>query len=141
MPERTSSRSRKGKRQGERGAVSVEFALVMPLVVLVLIGGIHFGGVLMTRHELTEATNYATRSAAIARDGNAGRIRNLIMSRMGPNSGCSNILVNSTTATNAMGVTHLRVTARCTLAPSWGSGFLGGVVGPSSLSVSVAMPF
>ncbi len=49
----------------QKGGVSVEMALVAPLLILVIVGGVHFGRVLMTRHKLSEATSYATRAAAV----------------------------------------------------------------------------
>ena len=134
------TRPRGSPGQRQRGSVSVEFALVMPLLLLVIIGGVHFGRVLMTRHRLTEATNYATRSAAIAHVSNANQIRTLIQNRLGPTSGCSSIQVNTTTATDALGVTRLDVQSRCILAPAFGSGLLGSV-GPGDLVVNVSMPF
>ncbi len=124
----------------QRGSISVEFALVMPLLVIVIIGGVHFGRVLMTRHEVTEATNYATRSAAIRRINNAGQIRGLIQARMGAGSGCSSIVVNARTRTDGLGVTSLEVTTRCVLGPGFGGRLLGSI-GPSDLTVTAAMPF
>ena len=124
----------------QRGSVSVEFALVMPLLLLVIIGGVHFGRILMTRHKLTEATNYATRSAAVAHINNANQIRNLIQNRMGTGSDCASVQVTSTTASDAIGTTRLEVTSRCILSPPFGSNLLGSV-GPSDLVVTVSMPF
>ena len=124
----------------QRGSISVEFALVMPLLILVIVGGVHFGKVLMTRHELAEATTYATRAAAIAQTPNAGTIRGLIEGRMGANTSCTSISVTATTAQDALGLTRLEVTARCTLDTGIGGNLLGAV-GPDDLSVSVAMPF
>ena len=128
------------RRRRQRGSVSVEFALVMPLMLIVIVGGVHFGRVLMTRHKLTEATNYATRSAAVARVNNPNQIRTMIQGRMGTGSGCANVQVTTTTATDAIGTTRLEVRARCVLEPAFGSTLLGAV-GPSDLVVTVAMPF
>lgn len=124
----------------ERGALSVEFALLMPLLLLVIIGGVHFGRVLMTRHKVTEATNYATRAAAVARTSNANQIRNLIQNRLGASSGCTNVQVTATTQTDALGLTQLRVTTRCTLGEMFGSSVLGAI-GPGELTVTAAMPY
>jgi Flp pilus assembly protein TadG len=129
---------RAGQRQ--RGSVSVEFALVMPLLLLVIVGGVHFGRILMTRHRLTEATNYATRAAAIAHNGNPNQIRTLIQNRLGSSSGCTSVQVTAATSTDALGVTRLDVQSRCLLAPAFGGGLLGSV-GPSDLVVNVSMPF
>lgn len=112
----------------------------MPLMLLVIIGGVHFGRVLMTRHKLTEATNYATRAAAVAHVNNPNQIRNMIQSRLGTGSGCSSIVVTTTTASDAIGTTRLEVRTRCILEPAFGSALLGAV-GPSDLVVTVAMPY
>jgi Flp pilus assembly protein TadG len=126
--------------RGQQGSVSVEFALVMPLLLIVIVGGVHFGNVLMTRHKLTEATNYATRAAAIAQITNPNTIRTMIQNRMGTGSGCAAVLVTTTTAVDALGTNRLEVRARCTLSPPFGSNLLGAV-GPGDLTVTVAMPF
>ena len=123
----------------QRGSISIEFALVMPLLVLVIIGGVHFGRVLSTRHKTTEATNYATRSAAIRGVTNAGQIRGLIMARMGANSGCSSIVVTSRARTDALGVRRLEVTTRCVLDSGFGGGMLG-TLPPNDVTVTAAMP-
>ncbi|HUH01013.1 MAG TPA: TadE/TadG family type IV pilus assembly protein [Kofleriaceae bacterium] len=124
----------------QRGSVSVELALVLPLMVIVIIGGVHFGKVLMTRHKLSEATNYATRSAAVARTSNSNQIRGLIQNRMGNSSGCSQIQVTTSTSTDPLGVRTLAVRSRCTVQTGFG-GNLFGALGPNQLDVTVAMPF
>jgi Flp pilus assembly protein TadG len=121
------------------GAISVEFALVVPILVLVIIGGVHFGRVLMIRHKLGEATNYATRSAAIQRNTNANRIRSLIQSRMGSDSGCTRIRVRARTRTDGIGTRRLEVTTECRVDTGIGGALLGAV-GPDQLDVTVAMP-
>lgn len=131
------------KRSGtrsQRGSVSVEMALVMPLMIIVIIDGVHFGKVLMTRHKLAEATNYATRSAAVARTSNSNQIRGLVENRMGGSSGCAQIQVTTSTSTDALGVRKLEVRSRCTVQTGFG-GSLFGALGPSELDVTVAMPF
>ena len=126
--------------QPQRGAVSVEMALVTPIMILVIIGGVHFGRVLMTRHKLSDATNAATRSAAIARDTNANRIRTAIQARMGADSGCDRVRVTTRTRRDALGVDQLEVTAVCDVNTGLGGALLGPV-GPDELDVTVAMPF
>jgi Flp pilus assembly protein TadG len=132
-------KARRSSRQ--RGSVSVEFGLIAPLLLMLILGGVHFGRVLTTRHHLTEATNYAARAAAVARTSNSAQIRNLILSRMGTgNNGCSNITVTSTTSADAIGVQRLDVTARCAVASGVGGSLLGAI-GPSELRVTASMPF
>ena len=54
--------TRSGKRRGERGAALVEFALVLPVFVLVLFGLISFGMVLALKQGVTNASADAARS-------------------------------------------------------------------------------
>jgi hypothetical protein len=103
-------------------------------------GGVHFGKVLMTRHKLSEATNYATRSAAVARTTNSGQIRALIRNRMGTSSGCSQVQVTTSSSTDALGVRKLEVRSRCTVDTGFG-GALFSALGPNQLDVTVAMPY
>jgi len=120
--------------------VSVEFALVAPLMILVIVGGVHFGRVLMVRHKLTEATNYATRAAAVQKTSNAATIRGLIQNRMGSGSGCSAITVTTSTSTDAIGVRKLEVRTRCVVNTGFGGALLGPI-GPNDLEVTAAMPY
>ncbi|UKA61879.1 TadE/TadG family type IV pilus assembly protein [Arthrobacter sp. FW306-04-A] len=52
-------------KQKERGAVAVELAIVLPLLLLILIGIIEFGRVLNVQVSLTEAAREGARNAAI----------------------------------------------------------------------------
>jgi len=131
---------RRSLRRRQRGSVSVEMALGVPLLLLVIVGGVHFGRVLTIRHKLGEATNYATRAAAVARTSNSGQIRGLVQSRMGSNSGCSNIRVTTRTRRDALGVDQLEVTTMCDVNTGIGGALLGPI-GPNRLDVTVAMPF
>ena len=124
----------------ERGAVSVELALGLPLLIMVIMGGVHFGLVLKTRHQLGDATNYATRAAAIRGNPNANQIRASIQDRLGSSSGCTNLAVTTTTATDALGVRRLEVTARCNADTGIG-GQLLSFLGSSEVTVRAAMPY
>jgi Flp pilus assembly protein TadG len=129
---RTAPRSR------QRGAISVETALVMPLIAVVIIGGVHLGMVLMTRHKLSDATSYAARAAVISKATGAGVIRARILDRMGANSSCADVVVTAATNTDGT-VQRLDVSAVCKLKPGIG-GDLIGAVGPDQVSVAVSLP-
>lgn len=131
---------KRGRTARERGAVSVEIALGLPLVIMVLITGIHFGLVLKTRHELADATSHATRLAAIARVADPNVIRSTIQARLGASSGCSSLFVVASTATDAFGVRRVDVTARCTVTTGI-AGPLLAVLGNAELAVRASMPF
>jgi Flp pilus assembly protein TadG len=130
-------RRRLGQRQ--RGAMAVELILCMPVVLLILLGGLHLGRVLGARHRLAEATGYATRASAIAKVSNANTIRQLIVERMAGNTDCVAITVNST-ASGTVPYRRLDVTATCALTAPIG-GDLVGAIGPDSINVRAVMPF
>jgi hypothetical protein len=67
----------------QRGSASVELALGLPLLLLVVLGGLHLGRVVMARHQLADAASYATRAAAIAARPDSSRIRAAIRDRRG----------------------------------------------------------
>lgn len=50
---------------GERGAAAVEFALVVPLLVLILFGIVSFGLMLSLRQGLSQAAGEGARAAAV----------------------------------------------------------------------------
>ena len=128
-------------RHPQRGVVSVEFALLLPLFLILIVGGVHFGRVLSTRHRLTDATNFAVRAAAVRHTANIGEIRALIQSRLGgATADCSTLSVSAATTTDVVGLTRLNVAATCTLATGFGQSLLGAI-GPADLTVTAAMPF
>ncbi|MDO4784746.1 MAG: pilus assembly protein [Propionibacteriaceae bacterium] len=53
--------------RSERGAVAVEFALVMPLVILLVLGAIDFGLLLQARAQAANAAREGVRAAALGR--------------------------------------------------------------------------
>ena len=126
--------------KAQRGAVSVELALGIPILIMVIMGGVHFGLVLKTRHQLGDATNYATRAAAIRGTTNANSIRASIQDRLGASSGCTNLSVTTTTATDTLGVRRLEVIARCNVSTGIGGDLLGSL-GSSEITVRAAMPY
>jgi Flp pilus assembly protein TadG len=52
-------------KQKERGAVAVEMAIVLPLLLLILIGTMEFGRVFNVQNSLTQAAREGARYAAI----------------------------------------------------------------------------
>jgi len=129
-----------GNRAKESGAISVELALGIPLLVMVIMGGVHFGLVLKTRSQLGDATNYGVRAAAIARVTNANQIRAAIQDRLGPTSGCTSLTVTTSTAVDALGVRRLEVLSRCNVDTGIGGSLLS-FLGPAEISVRASMPY
>lgn len=61
-------------RRGDQGSAAVEFALVLPVLLLLLFGIIDFGRMLSAKITLTEAAREGARAAALV-DADAGRER------------------------------------------------------------------
>lgn len=126
--------------QRQRGGVSVEFMLLLPVVMMLILGAAHFGSVINTRHRLTDGANYAVRAAAVRRTPDAASVRAMIETRMGSSTAdCSTINV-VTNLIDDGGLTRLEVVATCNLVPPFSSTLLGAI-GPSSVTVDVAMPY
>ena len=119
----------------ERGAAAVEFAMLIPALLIILLGAIHFGRAFGVRHRLGDATGYAARAAAIA--GNPALADNLLRARMA-GADCTQIQV----ASQAQGVApyrFLQVSASCTLPIPLGSALLGNL-GLADVRVTATMP-
>ena len=124
----------------QRGSVSVEFMLLMPLFLMLIVGAIHFGSIINTRHRLTDSVNYAVRAAAVQRTPTANAVRTMIEGRMGANqSDCTTISVVSNLIPDGA-LTRLEIAATCNLSAPLGSSLLGAV-GPDTLTVQAAMPY
>lgn len=125
----------------QRGAISVEFALATPALLLLILGGIHLGRALTTRHRLADATSFATRAAAIARTSDATFVRNTILARLSEGArNCSRIDVTTRLSGLAAGTSQLEVNATCRLRPAFGAGLIGAI-GPDEIAVTAAFPF
>lgn len=55
-------------RRGDRGAAAVEFALVLPILVLLIFGIVDFGRLLRAQITITEAAREAARASALVSD-------------------------------------------------------------------------
>jgi len=128
------------KRDAQRGSVSVELALGLPILVMVVLAGVHFGMIVKTRHELGDATSHATRLAAIARNADPSTIRSVIQARLGQTSSCASLAVTSSTATDAFGVRRVDVQARCTVNTGV-AGPLIAFLGTAEIAARASMPF
>ncbi|MBX7101770.1 MAG: pilus assembly protein [Myxococcaceae bacterium] len=71
-----------------RGAVAVEFALSAPLILLLLLAGLHFTRALVTRLRLADAVTYAARSGVVAGSTwSEAQVRQAAQTRMGVEAG------------------------------------------------------
>lgn len=96
--------------------MAVEFGLCVPILVVLVMGGVHFGLALTTRHALADATSIATRSAAISGNYSSSDILDEIQAQMGDSADyCKMWSVARTNPTNSFDQEYLKVTATCTL--------------------------
>lgn len=119
---------------GTGGQGLVEFALVIPLFLLLLVGIAQFGQAWMTRNIMTGATREAVRIAAVQGNGGAAisRANNILAS-----AGISGATV--TIADDGAPFGTCSVSASCAL-PLTVAGFLPGLQGTSiTLSTSTSM--
>ncbi|MFS0884205.1 TadE/TadG family type IV pilus assembly protein [Aeromicrobium sp. 179-A 4D2 NHS] len=65
--------TRRPRDRRERGAAAVEFALIVPILMTVIIGIVEFGMAFNFRTQLNNATSVAARSYAIDRNWNVAR--------------------------------------------------------------------
>lgn len=79
MPPNTTTR---GERGDDRGAVMVEFALILPLLVMLLVGIIEFGSAYNTKLALQAAAREGARAAALGRD--SGDVRDTVEAAASP---------------------------------------------------------
>lgn len=91
--------SRHGFRQGEKGAISVEFALVLPLLVLLILGGMDFGHMFYIQHVLTlasrEGARYAARYTGTSSEPTAAQIANYVKSTLDYGSILSDLTITA----------------------------------------------
>jgi Flp pilus assembly protein TadG len=127
---------------GERGAVAVEMALVLPALLAVVVGGLYLGRVLTARHRLADAVGYAARGAMIAtapgQVADPGTANALVQARMAGGGDCAQV-VTRTATTGLPPYRRVTVTGRCLLRPPFGGGLLGNL-GASSVTASASMP-
>jgi Flp pilus assembly protein TadG len=98
-----------------RGIATVEFAIVLPLLMLVTFGIIEFGSVMYTRHNMVQAAREAARVLAI-REGTVAEANAVAMDRLSAMSQGINFTVNITNPSSASGETDVIVEITAPLA-------------------------
>jgi|SRR5690606_15821601 len=85
--------------QGERGANLVEFAIVMPLLLLLILGIIEFGYLLGEYNDVRHGAREGARLAAVSGTGNdSAQLRTRTCEAMDLTVGSMNVAFNSTSA-------------------------------------------
>lgn len=136
------ARPRRDAARRQRGAISVEFALCTPVLLMLVLGGVHLGRALGTRHRVADATSYATRAAAVSGNTSTTNVRSLVQNRLGTASAQCASLVVTANVVGAVPSRRLEVTTKCGLPAAFGSNLLSSI-GPfaNEVTVNAAMPF
>jgi Flp pilus assembly protein TadG len=126
------------KNTGDRGATAVEFALVLPLLLLILMGVVDFGRALNAQVTLTQAAREGARLAALKQP-------NVVSKTQAAATGLSGVTVTVTAcpatpsptanAVVQVGVTFTFITPIGALASMFGGGGLGAPIGLSAEGV------
>jgi Flp pilus assembly protein TadG len=83
------------RRRDDEGAAAVEFALIMPLLLILLFGIVQYGFYFYAMQAGSSAVGDAARRVAVGNCQNAGQVQTLLYNKLGP----------ATTASSASGVT------------------------------------
>jgi Flp pilus assembly protein TadG len=125
----------------ERGAVSIEFAFGIPVLLFAVLSGITLGRALLTRHRLADATAFGARAAAVAGETNGDTVHDLVAQQFSDEANrCASLNVVTQVIPGAAPDTQaLQVTSTCALVPMFNSEWLS-VFTPSEITVVAAMP-
>lgn len=134
--------TRRRPRAAQRGAISVEMALATPILLMLILGGVHLGKALATRHRVGDATGFAARAAALSGQTASGQVRGVVNARLGASAAqCATLDVNAQVV-GAPPSRRLEVVTKCTLQPPFGAALLTAIGAfPSDVSASAAFPF
>ncbi len=137
---RDGARTRDPRPGGERGAVAVEFALVMVLLLIVIVGILAVGVPMATRVRLSDATRRVAREAAADRVTDESAIQDMLRARMG-DSLCEQVFARvEVKADPARPATEiLSVTGVCSLNSLFGASL--GLVALDKIEVHEDVPF
>lgn len=122
--------TRRSRRARERGVAAVEFALIVPVLMSIIIGIVEFGWAYNFRTQLNSATQIAARSYAIDRDWNVARAN---VTGLAPTAAVTKS-TNCTAATAGSAVTVTTTVTRPTLTSLFGTNFTYEVRGVAQCS-------
>lgn len=127
---------------GDRGVIAVELGLCLPVLLAILLGGLHLARAIHARHRLSDAVSVAARAAAISGSTDQGTIAALVVQRLAQGQNgppCDGNPVITATQVGASPFSRLEVSATCNLPPPFGKTLLGSM-GPTSVSSTASMP-
>jgi Flp pilus assembly protein TadG len=126
-------------RRGRRGSIAVELAIVIPIFMIVIMGGLQLGRGLLVKHDLESAVSHVARASAIANRRDPAAIRNAILAELGSAANACKSIATPVRVIPGTGGTPdaLEVRAECELVPLF-TQFLGDKL--KRVAVVVAMP-
>lgn len=130
------------KRQ-QRGAVALEFALVLPLFLLLVAGTGMIGHALVLRYQLSDAVMVASRALAFGGKPEVGAASAIVRSRLGKAAdNCGALQLNVDMVSFSSTARAVRVALACNLKVGIAEGLLRAAGIPRvNLAVSAATPF
>jgi len=111
--------TRRSRRARERGVAAVEFALIVPVLMSIVIGIVEFGWAWNYRTQLNNATQVAARSYSLDRDWNVARAN---VTGLAPTAAVTKSL-DCTATTAGSAVTITTTVTRPTLTNLFGTSF------------------
>lgn len=111
--------TRRSRRERERGVAAVEFALIVPILLSIIIGIVEFGWAWNYRTQLNNATQIAARSYALDRDWNLARAN---VTGLAPTAAVTKS-INCTATSAGSAVTVTTTVTRPTLTRFFGANF------------------
>jgi Flp pilus assembly protein TadG len=137
----------RARRDPERGAAAVEFAMCIPALVMVVFGGVLLLRALNVRSHVVDAVNGGARAGAVAAARNGavdeGSVRHNNKQRLTGVSGCQQPLAVVVTPSGDVPYRKITVTATCTLnlpaAPILGGLGLNQVVATAVMPLDVEL--
>ena len=135
-----------------RGGAALEFALTVPLLLVLLLGGFHFTRSLVTRIRLGDIAAYAARAAAIAQKSDAATVQGFVNQRLqgSPPGNCTGGIGVTTRIDTLYGVNPglgaappnagkaLVVELRCA---SESKNLVGWIIGSKTMIATASYPF
>jgi Flp pilus assembly protein TadG len=104
------------RRDPQRGTAALEFALVVPIMVLLFVGLATFGRAFVLRYQMSDAALVASRAGVITGRTDTASATLVVQNRLGGSTSICNPLLVATDTVDLGGVQAFRVTVTC----SWG---------------------
>jgi len=103
------TRIRRSRRSDDRGAVAVEFALVLPLLLAILYGILDFGRAYNAQETLTQAARVGARLQSLGKAANDSSVQKAAKDAVS-SADVTDIAVKNSESCTAPGVTEVTVT-------------------------------